>query len=1293
MPVTISDLRARAKRLSSADRRSFLRRITGAERIEDPKRRTGVLALLDDEIARAETAGARRRSLAPTRLSYPEDLPITAHRAELLDAIRHHQVVIVAGETGSGKSTQLPKMCLELGRGLDRLIGHTQPRRIAARSIAERVAEELGTTVGALVGYTVRFTDQVGDDTFVKVMTDGILLNEIHRDRRLNRYDTIILDEAHERSLNIDFLLGYLKSLLPRRSGLKLIVTSATIDTERFAEHFGGAPVVEVSGRSYPVETRYRPLDDPEAPEPRDQPQAICDAVVELTQEGRGDILVFCSGEAEIRDAADAIGDLGLRHTEVLPLYARLSAAEQHRVFQPHTGRRIVLATNVAETSLTVPGIRYVVDPGTARISRYGRRTKVQRLPIEPISQASADQRAGRCGRLGPGICIRLYGKDDYLTRPEFTEPEILRTSLASVILQMAALDLGDVESFPFLDPPDARAVRDGIALLHELGAVDPDRPGGGRRLTGIGRDLAKLPLDPRLGRMVIEADRTGCLREVLVIAAALAIQDPRERPKDHEAHADQLHARFRDEGSDFLSFLHLWEYLGGERRERTSSQFRKMCRDEYLNYRRVREWQDVHGQLREIARELGLATNREPADPDTIHRALLAGLLSHVGRKDPDGYEYRGARGARLSISPGSTLFKRAPEWIMAADLVETSRLWAREIAPVRVDWVEEAGSHLVQRSHGDPWWDPERGAAVTSETVTLFGIPLVADRTVLLAPHDPETARDLFIRHALVAGEWETHHAFDARNRERIAEVLAAEARERRTDLLADDDALAAVFDARIPADIVSVRHFDRWWNSVRAEHPALLDLTENDLIAPEAAEPDPDAFPEVWRHGDLAMPVSYEFDPASPGDGITVDVPAGGLDRLDPAVFEWHVPGHRAELIDALVRSLPKRFRRQFVPIADTVAALTQSLHPTEGALIPALRRELGLIGGLPIPPDAFALEDLPRHLRPRFRVIGEDGTVVAEGEDLAAIKAGAAEETRRAVAAEQHPLERTGLTSWDVPALPAVVDVGEGEHRAPAYPALVDEGESVAVRLLATPEEQAEAMWAGTRRLLLLSLPSPAKLVLPLLDDAAKQAIRSGPYEIPADWAEDVLVAAIGNILAEAGGPARDAAGFGALVGRAKDELADRAAALGTESLGLLATLRRVQEMLGSIPKGRFDEAIRDVVDQVDRLVYPGFLTGVGADRVADVHRYLRGAERRLERLPEDPQRDAALMARVHRLEREQDRLMDLLPPTPDLIEVAWMLEELRVSFFAQSLGTRGKVSEPRIERRLRDIEFG
>ncbi|MFO7549561.1 MAG: ATP-dependent RNA helicase HrpA [Acidimicrobiia bacterium] len=1226
------------------------------------------------------------RAAPPRRFSYPDDLPISGRRPDLINAIRDHQVVIVSGETGSGKSTQLPKLCLEAGRGLVGMIGHTQPRRIAARSIAERVAEELGTRVGGLVGYAVRFTDRVGEDTVVKVMTDGILLAEIHRDRRMARYDTIIVDEAHERSLNIDFLLGYLAELLPQRPDLKVIVTSATIDTDRFSRFFGGAPVMEVSGRTHPVEIRYRPLDDPVLAEPRDQPQAICDAVVELLHEGPGDILVFCSGEREIRDAADALTDLELRNTEILPLYGRLSAAEQHRVFEPHRGRRIVLATNVAETSLTVPGIRYVVDPGAARISRYNRRTKVQRLPIEPISRASADQRAGRCGRLGPGICIRLYSEEDHAGRPAFTEPEIQRTNLAAVILQMAALRLGEIESFPFIDAPDRRSIRDGVALLEELGAVDLTRAGTGHWLTSLGRRLARFPIDVRLGRMILEADRHACVREVTIIASALSIQDPRVRPAEGRERADELHRRFAEPGSDLLGWLRLWEHLESQRRARSSNQFRRMCREELLDYRRVREWQDVNAQIRRLVGELGLHWNTEPADPDAVHRSVLSGLLSQVGVKDPVGWEYRGARGARFSIAPGSALFKQSPEWVMAAELVETNRLWARQVARIRAEWIEEAAAHLVRRSSSDPWWDAERGMAVAHETVTMYGIPLVTDRTVIYGRIDPDGARRLFIRHALVAGEWDTRHRFARLNQDRIHEVAALEERTRRPGLLVDDEAIADVFDARLPAGIVSARHFDRWWRDARDEDPHRLDLAIDDLVDPAVGLPDPTAFPDTWRHGALELPLVYELAPGSPDDGLTVIVPVWGLDRIDPAAFDWLVPGMRPELITTLIRSLPKPVRKVLVPIPDTVRSLLDRLDPGRGGLAEVLRTEVSRLSGIPLAADAIDLAVLPGHLRPRFRVVGEDGEALAEGDDLDALRGAVGEQAARSTG-HRHELEIDGLTAWSIGELPRVVEIGEPGRRVPAYPALVDESDSVAVRLLPTRDAQAEAMWGGTRRLLALGLASPGRLLAPVMTEQTRLAVRAGPYPDTATWAADCLDAALDDLIAEAGGPAWDALAFDRLRWAVQGLVGDRVDEIAGVSLEIHELLGSIWERVDRLDGEAFAASVADVEEQLSRLVYPGFVAGVGRRRLADVRRYLGAIERRLDRLPDDISRDRELMERVRSLEAEVDRLREALPASDEPIEAAWMCQELRVSLFAQTLGTRSSVSEQRIRRLL------
>ncbi|MFZ0529469.1 MAG: ATP-dependent RNA helicase HrpA, partial [Propionicimonas sp.] len=880
-------------------------------------------------------------------LAFDAALPISAHVDEIRDALRAHQVIIVAGETGSGKTTQLPKICLLAGR---RRIGHTQPRRIAARSLATRIAQELGEEVGRTVGFQVRFSSSRSRDTRVKVMTDGILLAEIGHDRQLRRYDTIIIDEAHERSLNIDFLLGYLKQLLPRRPDLRVVITSATIDTARFAEHFDDAPVIEVSGRTFPVEIRYRPVQADGGDRDRDQLDAICDAVTELSAQLDGDLLVFLSGEREIRDAAEAINGLGLRFTEVVPLYARLSVGEQQRVFAPHTGRRIVLATNVAETSLTVPGIRFVIDPGFARISRYSARTKVQRLPIEPISQASANQRAGRCGRLGPGVCIRLYSEEDFAARPEYTEPEILRTNLASVILQMADAGLGEITGFPFVEPPDAGQVRDGLRLLTELGAVK----GMGRGtvvLTETGRRLARLPVDPRLGRMLVEAGRLGCLREVLPIVAGIAIPDVRDRPAAEAGAADLAHRRFwapqdaqgeaSPDGSDIAALLRLWQYLRERRRELSGNAFRRLCRAEYLNFLRVREWQDLHGQLREACGELGLHRNDVPAGLDAVHTAVLAGLLSHVGLIDQASLakpergrrrgpaEYLGARGTRFAINPGSSAAKTNPPLVMAVELVETSRLWARTVAPIEAAWVEEVGAHLVKRNYSEPHWSAQGGQCVAYERVTLLGVPIIAQRLVSYARIDPVVAREVFLQAALVEGQWRTRHHFWSRNQAVRAEAESLADRNRRRDLLLDDAAIAAFYDARVPDDVVSVAHFDRWWRDERHRDEHLLDLTIADLVAPDA-ELDAGAFPDRWAVGDQELAIDYAFDPGSGHDGVTVTVALTTLPTLDAATFTWQVPGLRAQVAAELVRGLPKAWRTQLVPAPDTAARALEWLE---------------------------------------------------------------------------------------------------------------------------------------------------------------------------------------------------------------------------------------------------------------------------------------------------------------------------------------------------------------------------
>ncbi|GAC1315044.1 MAG: ATP-dependent RNA helicase HrpA [Acidimicrobiales bacterium] len=1232
-----------------------------------------------DRRGESELRVAARRARIPD-LHYPRDLPIVERRDEILAAIRDHQVVIVAGETGSGKTTQLPKMCLELGRGTQGLIGHTQPRRIAARSVAERIAEELQSPLGDIVGYTVRFSDEIRASSLVKVMTDGILLAELRHDRLLRRYDTIIVDEAHERSLNIDFLIGFLTRLLPNRPDLKLIVTSATIDTARFSRHFGGAPVVEVSGRAYPVDIRYAPIEDGDD---RDQTQAVCDTVRQLSAEGPGDVLVFLSGEREIRDTADALERLELRHTEILPLYARLSAAAQHRVFSAHPGRRVVLATNVAETSLTVPGIRYVVDPGTARISRFNRRTKVQRLPIEAISRASADQRAGRCGRVGPGICVRLYGEDDFLARPEFTEPEILRTNLASVVLQMAALDLGSPASFPFLDPPDIRSINDGINLLDELGAL---RERSARvRLTPTGKQLARIPIDPRLGRMMIEADRRGALREVLVIVAGLSIQDPRERPVDGRQAADELHARFRDPKSDFLAYLNLWAYLRDRRDERSSNQFRKLCRAEHLNYLRIREWQDLHSQLRQVAHELRLTTNAEPAGRDAIHASILAGLLSHIGVRDPVRPEYQGARNARFALAAGSALAKAPPRWVMAAELVETNRLWGRTAAAIDPAWPEKLGAHLVERSYGDPHWDGGQGRVVATERVTIFGLPIVAARRVDYSRIEPDLCREMFIRHALIAGDWKTTHAFMAHNDAVVDRVRALEHRARRHGILVDEEVVFAFFDQRVGTDVASGRQFDRWWSRLSQTEPARLDFDIELLLDPDAGSVEAGGYPDTWAVGEVELRLEYRFEPGHPADGVTAEIPLALLNQVSAAGFDWHVPGYRRELVTALIRSLPKLVRRHFSPAQDHADAFLARAGPAHGPLTDSLRAVLAPMVGVAIPPGSPSIEHVPDYLRITFRVVDDAGRVLGSGKDLDRLRQDLRGEARRATAAAAAGIERPDLQSWTVGDLPTSIALRRGRHTVVAFPGLVDEGDRVALRVFDDPAERDAEMWRGTRRLILLTIAPPAKALVRALSNDAKLALgRSEQATVP-ELLADCIHAAVDRLMADGGGPAWTETDFVALRDRVRSELPDTAIAVVTVVGRIVTAADIVERRLAGIRAASLGEGAADMRTQLAGLVYPGFAADVGAARLPDVLRYVRGMQHRLDKMAQNPARDLQHTRTVQELADRYDRALRRLPPEGR--EIRWMLEELRIGLFAQTMGTSQPVSPERVARAL------
>ncbi|KRE77971.1 MULTISPECIES: ATP-dependent RNA helicase HrpA [Micrococcaceae] len=1307
-------------------------------------------------------------------ISYPAELPVSERREDLMAAIAANQVTIIAGETGSGKTTQIPKMCLELGLGEKGLIGHTQPRRLAARTVAERIAEELGVDIGQEVGFQVRFTGEVSKATKVKLMTDGILLAEIQRDRLLRRYSTIIIDEAHERSLNIDFILGYLKRILPQRPDLKVIITSATIDPERFAHHFGTpeqpAPIVEVSGRTYPVEIRYRPLSQPKADdddpsddeleEDRDPLDAVCDAVDELAAEAPGDILVFFSGEREIRDAADALqariqSNRRLSNTEILPLFARLSLQEQHKVFHPGSKRRIVLATNVAETSLTVPGIKYVIDTGTARISRYSHRTKVQRLPIERVSQASANQRSGRCGRVSDGIAIRLYSEEDYESRPRFTDPEILRTNLAAVILQMTAMGVAkgpkDVEEFPFVEPPETRAINDGVTLLRELGALAPPRPqdnggkpGAGGGLTAVGQKLAQLPVDPRLGRMIVEAGKRGCVREVMVLAAALTIQDPRERPTDKQQLAAEKHNRFRDENSDFTGYLNLWNYLQEKQQELSSSAFRRLCRAEFINYLRVREWQDLFAQLRQLARPLGIALdNKRLADPvgnhDGIHISLLSGLLSHIGILDERKREYAGARGSRFAIFPGSALFKKSPTFVMAAELVETSRLWARVAAKFDPLWAEQVAPDLVKRTYSEPHWSTRQGAVMAYEKVTLYGVPIIAQRRINYGRVDPVVARELFIRHALVEGDWKTHHKFFHRNRALLHEVEELEARMRRRDLLVDDETLFEFYDARIGPDVVSERHFDKWWKDARRENPDLLDYDKSLLLSDDADDLDESAYPKTWLHKGFELPLTYEFHPVAPGsppnpsDGVTAEVPVLFLNQLDDAPFRWLIPGQRVELVTALIKSLPKQVRKNFVPAPDVarqaVAVLEADFDPARDELEPSLELALRRIRGAIIPPGSWNWDAVPAHLRVSFKVVDSGGKVLGEGKDLAELQERLAPATRRAIAdslgatpastapgaggkaqqrrngkasdagAATRPqaagvpgtsaaagfVEQEGLTEWSFGTIERQVSSMVKGHTVTGYPALVDQGTSVSLRVFQTQEEQLDAMRGGVIRLLALRVPAPDRYVLEHLSNTEKLTFSQNPHGSVSALIADCALAAIDKLT-----PADlpwDRKAFDQLYELVRAELIDTVFTVTAVVERILASTRRIEKQLKGTTSLALISALNDVKSQLEQLVYPGFVARTGYAQLSQMPRYLAAIEKRLERLPGNVQRDALNMAVVQRLEDDYDDAVSALLPGRragrELTQVRWMIEELRVSLFAVELGTAYSVSEKRI----------
>lgn len=1266
-----------------SDASRIRRRLFKLNKEADSDKKTQILAQLSEQ-AKAAFDKAEQRRLARPKIQYPENLPVSLMRDEIAHAIAGNQVVIIAGETGSGKTTQLPKICLELGLGCRGMIGHTQPRRLAARSVASRVAEELQSPLGEVVGFKVRFADALKSESYIKLMTDGILLAELTSDRYLDQYDTIIIDEAHERSLNIDFILGYLKQILKKRPDLKVIITSATIDVERFSKHFNNAPIIEVSGRTFPVETRYRPLvQDSDAD--LDQIEGIFAAVDELVAEGLGDILIFMNGEREIRDTAEQLSRRNYRDTEILPLYARLSYGEQSKVFSSHRGRRIVLATNVAETSLTVPGIRYVIDPGTARISRYSYRTKVQRLPIEPISQASANQRQGRCGRVGPGICIRLYDEADFNNRPAFTDPEILRTNLASVILQMLAIGLGDIAAFPFIEPPDPRHIRDGFLLLEELQAVANKH--GKLGLTPLGRNLAQIPVDPRLARMVVESQQLGCLNEVLIIAAGLSIQDPRERPMEKKQASDEAHRRFADPSSDFVSWINLWQHLKDQQKELSASQFRKKCRDEYLAYLRVREWQDLYTQLKQAVHDLKWRLNDTPANYDSLHRALLSGLLSHVGFKDNNN-EYLGARNRKFFVFPGSPLAKKGPKWIMAAELTETSRLFARCCAKIEPEWLEPLAAHLIKKSYVEPHFEAKPGSVIALENQVLYGLTVVHRRKVQYGPIDPVESREIFIRSALAEGQLQTQEAFFIANQKLLEDIESLEHKSRRRDILVDEQVLVDFYEPRIPQGIYNAQLFFGWWNKTKREQPDLLDFNKALLMQRSADHISALDFPDTWHKGNLRLKLSYHFEPSVADDGVSVHIPVALLNQIDDTDFDWLVAGLREEKCIALIKSLPKSLRRNFVPAPDYARACVQAMPPFSASLLEAMCKQLLRMSGTRISPEDFDLTQIPAHLQMNFKIEDDKNNLVAEGRVLDTLKAelqGVVAKAIRQVA--DKGIEREALTEWSFGELPKQYQQQKGNYQVRAFPALIDNKDSVAIKLFDDEFEAQDAHRQGLRRLLLLNIPSPVKHLQQALPNKAKLAMYFNPFGQVQILIDDIIAAAVQQLLDEKQLDVRDKNQFEQAKDWVRQELNLTAEQIALKVEQILTLYQGIKKRLKGKISLDIAFAMSDIQSQLDKLVFKGFVEACGWNRLADVARYLKAIETRIEKLPVDPTRDRLHMQSINKVQEALTAQLAKVPrsqPTPPaLIEARWMIEEYRVSCFAQVLGTAYPISEKRI----------
>ena len=1366
--------------VKASDSGKLKNRLINAKKLAEGEKQLKVLQSIEKLITESIDNKQKKITNLP-EITYPEALPVSQNLDVISKAIKNNQVVIIAGETGSGKTTQIPKICLSLGRGVEGLIGHTQPRRIAARTVANRIADELNTPLGAMVGYKVRFNDQVSDQSYIKLMTDGILLAEMQNDRLLRKYDTLIIDEAHERSLNIDFILGYLKQILPKRPDLKVIVTSATIDTSRFSQHFNNAPVIEVSGRTYPVELLYRPLFSSKEPSKESSKDAskddddsetsslqksqesrqsddgdiisgILNAVDELSDISHGDILIFLNGEREIRDTAAALEKANLPHTSILPLYARLTVQEQNRIFQSHSGRNIVLATNVAETSLTVPGIKYVIDPGTARISRYSYRTKVQRLPIEAISQASANQRAGRCGRVSSGVCLRLYSEEDFNNRPAFTDPEIIRTNLATVILQMMSLDLGDIHQFPFVQPPDSRNINDGVKLLEELAAISLSTQANSAHtkdnhpkvnqnksqytLTKAGRLLAKFPIDPRLSKMVLTAINLGCAEQLLIIVSGLSIQDPRERPHEKQQAADEKHNRFKSKTSDFVSLLKLWQYIHQQQKLLTNNQFRRLCKKEYLSYIRLREWQDVFSQLKQTFKEQNIKLsslnisfellddstdkssesssenstekNSEKEDQfDTLHQAILSGLLSHLGQQD-ENREFKGARGSKFYIFPGSALARKPPKWLMAAELVETSRLFARMVARIDPLWIEPLAEHLTKHNYSEPHWEKKQGAVMAFEQISLYGLIIVAKRKINFSRIEPQTCREIFIREALVNGDCTLHEKFFKHNHELVASIEALEQKARRKDFLIDEQQLFNFYDEKLPEQVLCLRSFLSWWKKEKNNNGSdsgsdnknknenqTLHFTKAFLLNENASTLSVKEYPNTWQQQALTLPLEYHFSPGDIDDGVSLIIPIGILNQVQIEGFDWLIPALRYELLIALIKSLPKSLRRNFVPAPNYAEACLSTMTEFDGDIQSALAKQLLRMTGVRLPENAWQDADIPLHLKMNFKILNEDNKLLKQGRDLEKLKVelqGKVKSSIQKVA--EKGIEKTELTTWDFGDLPQSYEKKVASITIKAFPALVDKNKTVAIELFEHEAQAKLAMLKGTSRLIILNIPSPIKYLQTSLPNKAKLGLYFNPFGSITELLQDCIMAACQHLLLKQNHFPINDSEFIVAKDYVRAEISDcvlHAAIKVEKALNLTHTIKKM--MKGNVPLNTI-QSHGDIKQQLEKLIFKGFVTETGIDKLDNMNRYLNAIIRRLEKLNIDPNQDRLKLLEVDKVSSNFKDIVDKqrkdIPLPEDIVETRWMLEEFRVSLFAQNLGTAYPISAKRILNHIKNI---